>query len=842
MKIKISVCIVLAFAMLLPLFSAFSASASEITVAADGFDTARGEGQLIIYTPAYGSNTATNQWGYEVIVEDGKVVSASASGNSAIPGNGFVLSGHNMDEGGKQMGKWLKENVKVGDYVSYNEKGVVTVSDQPIDTSKEVFYTITAEFAGTNITRQENTIVIYNSVGGRTGTNNWGYEVTVENGYVTVLGGYNSPIPSTKGSFVVSGHGTGATWLRDNVVLGMKVKYSFSDGNKVTFEYNEESAKFGVEVVVSDLYAEIDKAKAEYRYIDYGAAESAIKEIESNLDSYVKQYLNAGKTSEFALKCDELIAEAESINLLLSESTPAEYRGVWVRPTQKSTAEVDAYVEQLYNKGINMISVETLYNSTMIMPMPEDSLFVHNPLFGGFDVLGAYIDSCHKRGMELHIWLPIFYVADINGSNYRYSVAKKKPEWLCKDSTGQTIANTEGFGMLNPGDEEARAFLLSTYEYILTNYDIDGFQLDYIRYYDNSSGIDYGYNESLIEGFKEKYPKYADQEITYNKSAAYWNDWAQYRRDVISEFVGMVRRLIDEVKPGVMLSADVVPDPTTGLNSNYQDYASWVKAGYLDLLHPMAYGYGYYDDVEGQVELGGTGTMVAVGMGIFTAELLPGDMQVQGTVYDSYGAYGEVYFEASTYLKKNTGDYLLQGLYRDSAIPPALNPDETIKVMLDYASRRINDIILPAGDISSDESTAVTDAIGALKATVTESAEFGMDEYGALVAAIAEIENESVRARITADIKYALMMSTVLNKELDLSDIPDAPEYIPPVNESEPEISDTESNAASDSSESSDNADNGDNGGNGNLAMYICFGILALCAVALAVFLIFRKK
>ena len=208
----------------------------------------------------------------------------------------------------------------------------------------------------------------------------------------------------------------------------------------------------------------------------------------------------------------------------------------------------------------------------------------------------------------------------------------------------------------------------------------------------------------------------------------------------------------------------------------------------------------------------------------------------------TYGAYGEVYFEASTYLKKNTGDYLLQGLYRDSAIPPALNPDETIKVMLDYASRRINDIILPAGDISSDEATAVTDAIGALKATVTESAEFGMDEYGALVAAIAEIENESVRARITADIKYALMMSTVLNKELDLSDIPDAPEYIPPVNESEPEISDTESNAASDSSESSDNADNGDNGGNGNLAMYICFGILALCAVALAVFLIFRKK
>lgn len=58
-----------------------------------GVNTARYENNLIVYKDV--SSTATNVYGYEIIVSsDGTVTGESYSGNSAVPAGGFVLSGH----------------------------------------------------------------------------------------------------------------------------------------------------------------------------------------------------------------------------------------------------------------------------------------------------------------------------------------------------------------------------------------------------------------------------------------------------------------------------------------------------------------------------------------------------------------------------------------------------------------------------------------------------------------------------------------------------------------------------------------------------------------------------
>ena len=68
-----------------------AASAANTTVVtADGIDTVRGSGQLIIYTPGMGSATGTNEWGQEVVVVD-NVATKYNTGNSTIPSNGFVI-------------------------------------------------------------------------------------------------------------------------------------------------------------------------------------------------------------------------------------------------------------------------------------------------------------------------------------------------------------------------------------------------------------------------------------------------------------------------------------------------------------------------------------------------------------------------------------------------------------------------------------------------------------------------------------------------------------------------------------------------------------------------------
>lgn len=60
-----------------------------------GLNRPRLQDELIVYTPYYGTKTNTNVYGYEVTVVDG-IVTDMQLGNSSIPTNGLVLSGHGV--------------------------------------------------------------------------------------------------------------------------------------------------------------------------------------------------------------------------------------------------------------------------------------------------------------------------------------------------------------------------------------------------------------------------------------------------------------------------------------------------------------------------------------------------------------------------------------------------------------------------------------------------------------------------------------------------------------------------------------------------------------------------
>jgi hypothetical protein len=78
----------------------------------DGINVYRASNLLILYTPARGARTGTNQYGTEVAVVNGVVTQVQTSvGNMAIPSNGYVLSGHGTSN------TWLRNNARVGSVV-----------------------------------------------------------------------------------------------------------------------------------------------------------------------------------------------------------------------------------------------------------------------------------------------------------------------------------------------------------------------------------------------------------------------------------------------------------------------------------------------------------------------------------------------------------------------------------------------------------------------------------------------------------------------------------------------------------------------------------------------------
>lgn len=81
----------------------------------------RGANQLIVYSPAFGVRTGTNEFGTEAVIVGNTVTSLSGA-DSLIPANGYVISGHGTAK------KWIHENVVVGSkiYIDTENKTITS--------------------------------------------------------------------------------------------------------------------------------------------------------------------------------------------------------------------------------------------------------------------------------------------------------------------------------------------------------------------------------------------------------------------------------------------------------------------------------------------------------------------------------------------------------------------------------------------------------------------------------------------------------------------------------------------------------------------------------------------
>ena len=737
---------------------AFPAFAGETQQTIAAINRGRGENEIIIYTPAFGTTTATNEWGAEAVVDgENKVVSVTKrKGNETIPTDGFIISGHGT------MEAWIMNNIKVGQYCYYDVRSLtLLVTDTPTSGFGGMFYTTQKEVTNFNATRTEQALIVYTK-SGTTGTNQWGYEVAVNSeGRIISAGGNNTKVPS--GGFVISGHGSNSEWLTKNAKIGMKASYDTAK-KTITLEMDAYAYICSIDIGIEQLQQKANEGKAQFKYYDYDFINQCLNQMRTLRNEYEK-ITDEAKMTEYLDKISALLYTGLSA---CSESRTVEYRGVWVRPTQKSKQEVSAYVQRLYEAGINTICVETLYDSTLICPAPEGSDFEQNPKFN-YDVLQAYVEECHARGMELHVWMPIFYSSHTTCPNLERSVWYKNPSWRNINDSGKDtcVKDDDDFCFLNPAHPEVQEFLLGTYKYLLENYDIDGFELDYIRYQDGVKD-DYGYDALTIGGFKQKYgvtPK-------FDESASYWDNWVQYRCDIITGFVGKVRALFNECGEDVLLCADVGEDSKTARTGIYQDYSTWISKGWIDLLKPMSYTLDAVKNTNKNVQKM-NGKFLASGIGVFSDAYSGYDASTHVVISVEEGSDGVMFFEASTYLGKETPAHLVEtGAFRNKAITPTLKTNEALAAVLDYSISRAKDIIVPMGGMSSAAFEKYKKDLEAIKGSISET------KNDALIASVNEIAsglgNSAAAKALKGDLEYFTRIIQNANRTVvESDDIPD---------------------------------------------------------------------
>ena len=192
----------------------------------------------------------------------------------------------------------------------------------------------------------------------------------------------------------------------------------------------------------------------------------------------------------------------------------------------------------------------------------------------GYDPLGFAVEECHKRGMEIHAWIATIPVGAKNSLGCRTLMKK-----------GFRIRNFSTGSYLDPADPSVAPYLASICGEIVRKYDVDGINLDYIRYPD---------------GWPR--PSYRD------------GDTPDQRRSNITAIVRAIHDEVKAIKPWVKMScspigkhADLSRYSSKNFNAHdrvSQEAQEWMRLGLMDQLYPMQYfrGDNYYPFLADWVE------------------------------------------------------------------------------------------------------------------------------------------------------------------------------------------------------------------------------------------------
>ncbi|MGK7881981.1 MAG: family 10 glycosylhydrolase [Crocosphaera sp.] len=274
-----------------------------------------------------------------------------------------------------------------------------------------------------------------------------------------------------------------------------------------------------------------------------------------------------------------------------------------------SEAELAVLFDRMAEAGINTVFMETVNASYPIYPSkvaPEQ-----NPLTKGWDPLKVAIKLAHERNMELHAWVWVFAAANQGHNkvleqpkNYLGPVLSRNPDWGITDKKGNYFDQGQQFkkAFLDPANPRVQDYLLSLFDEIVRNYDVDGIQFDYIRYPFQQPQINqtFGYSKSSRYLFQEMT---GVDPIEISPGHRLWNQWTEFRVNQVDSFVARASRHLKKVKPELIVSASVFPiEQRDRLFRLQQNWEKWMRKEWVDMIVLMTYALDT-DNLEERIKL-----------------------------------------------------------------------------------------------------------------------------------------------------------------------------------------------------------------------------------------------
>ena len=366
-------------------------------------------------------------------------------------------------------------------------------------------------------------------------------------------------------------------------------------------------------------------------------------------------------------------AEADRKRTPEGRAPEREVRAVWITtvagldwPSSRKASEQQAslaeMVERLHRSGFNTIFFQVrgrgdaLYRSPL---EPWSAVLTGSPgADPGWDPLAFLLTEAHRRGIDVHAWFNTYLVKGGKGVPRRTSpphVMTEHPEWARRHADQW---------WLDPGEPGVERHLISVARDLVARYDVDGLQLDYLRY----PGRDF------------------DDGATYARYGK-GTPRAEWRRGNITRLLERVRAALNEVDPLVKLGVTPIgiyrnPHGVRGLESFsdvFQDTYRWIERRLVDYIVPQLYwpiGGGNGDPdfaaMANEWREQTTGCHLYLGIGSYKDEvLLQSERLVE--VARASGAEGHAFFRYA-----NIAPELPFSAYETKVLPPVMTWKDSV--------------------------------------------------------------------------------------------------------------------------------------------------------------------
>lgn len=269
-----------------------------------------------------------------------------------------------------------------------------------------------------------------------------------------------------------------------------------------------------------------------------------------------------------------------------------EFRGAWVTtvfnldwpskpglPAAEQKAELRTILNRAQQLKLNAIllqvrSVSDACYSSQREPWSE-FLSGKQGRDPGYDPLAFAIAEAHARGIELHAWFNPFRAGTKPAGSYAANhITHTHPEWVRPYGTQLWV---------DPGEPDARRYILDVILDVVKRYDIDGVHID-----------DYFYP------YPVKGAEFPDDASWRRYGAGSGLTRADWRRDNINRFVEALYRGVKAEKPSVRVGISpfgiwrphvpaTIEAQLDAYAQLYADARHWLSEGWCDYLAPQLY-------------------------------------------------------------------------------------------------------------------------------------------------------------------------------------------------------------------------------------------------------------